>query len=151
MIIGVPKEVKESEYRVGLVPSGVKALVTGGHEVIVESHAGEGSGIKDEDYQKEGAKIASSAREVYQVADMIIKVKEPMPEEWNLLKEGEFYSILYSFMEIDCNRKTFTNTYAIEKKKDGEVVWKGHIPAKPNMPIPPDSLIQNEYELVCIN
>jgi hypothetical protein len=66
------------------------------------------------------------------------------------VKEGEVYSILYSFIEIDCALKTFTNTYAIEKKKDGEVVWKGHIPAKPNIPIPPDSIILKEYEFVCI-
>ncbi len=97
MIIGVPKEVKESEYRVGLVPSGVKTLVLAGHTVLVESHAGEGSGIKDENYIKEGAKIASSASEVYQLADMIIKVKEPMPEEWNLMKGGQ---ILFCFLHL---------------------------------------------------
>ncbi len=97
MIIGVPREIKESEYRVGLVPSGVKALVLAGHTVLVETHAGEGSGIKDEDYLKEGAKIASSCREVYQVADMIVKVKEPMSEEWDLLREGQ---ILFCFLHL---------------------------------------------------
>lgn len=68
-----------------------------GHTVIVEGHAGEGSGINDENYLNEGAKIASSCKEVYQVADMIIKVKEPMPEEWNLLREGH---ILFCYLHL---------------------------------------------------
>ncbi|HLE25617.1 MAG TPA: surface-adhesin E family protein [Thermodesulfobacteriota bacterium] len=66
------------------------------------------------------------------------------------VKEGEIYSILHSFIEIDCAKKTFTNPYAIEKKKDGQVVWRGHIPARPDIPIPPDSIIEREFEFVCI-
>jgi alanine dehydrogenase len=77
MIIGVPKEIKDHETRVGLVPSGVTALREAGHEVLVETHAGEGSSLTDEEYAEAGAWILDTAAEVWQLADLIVKVKEP--------------------------------------------------------------------------
>ena len=77
MIIGVPKEIKEKEFRVGIVPSGVKALVQAGHTVLIEQGAGLGSGIADAQYRAAGAGLAPSAVEVWAKADLIMKVKEP--------------------------------------------------------------------------
>jgi alanine dehydrogenase len=82
MIIGVPKEIKDHETRVGLVPSGVTALREAGHEVLVETHAGDGSSLPDSDYAEAGAKILSSAAEVWQRADLVVKVKEPQKAEY---------------------------------------------------------------------
>ena len=87
MIIGVPKELKDHESRVGIVPSGVKALVDAGHRVLVESRAGELSSIDDEDYKQAGAQIVGSAAEVWQKADMVVKVKEPIPSEFQHLRK----------------------------------------------------------------
>ena len=97
MIVGIPKEVKKHEYRVGIVPSGVKALVSNNHKVIIQKGAGLGSGIADEEYQAAGAQIMGTGKAVYSNAEMIIKVKEPLPEEYGLLKEGQ---ILYTFLHL---------------------------------------------------
>lgn len=97
MIIGVPREIKNHEARVSLVPAGVKALVDSGHKVIVETSAGEGSGISDKEYLKAGAVIRRSATNIYAEAEMIIKVKEPLPQEYDLLGEGQ---ILYTFLHL---------------------------------------------------
>ena len=79
MIIGVPKEVKNHEYRVGMVPASVGELARRGHQVIVETGAGVGIGASDASYEKRGATIAQNAHEVFKKADMIVKVKEPQP------------------------------------------------------------------------
>lgn len=97
MIIGVPKEIKTSENRVGLVESGVKALVREGHKVFVEKDAGVGSGITNQMYEKAGAEILDTKKEVYAKADMIIKVKEPLPEEYIMLREDQ---ILYTYLHL---------------------------------------------------
>ena len=97
MIVGIPKEVKKHEYRVGIVPSGVKALVDSNHKVIIQKGAGLGSGITDEEYQAAGAQIMGTAKAVYGNAEMIMKVKEPLPEEYELLKEGQ---ILYTYLHL---------------------------------------------------
>ena len=81
MIVGVPKEIKNHEYRVGLVPSSVRELVSRGHQVMIETMAGEGIGISDENFQQAGANIVADADTVFQKADMIIKVKEPQEIE----------------------------------------------------------------------
>lgn len=96
MIIGVPKEIKNNENRVGLTPSGVSAFKNNGHEVWVQSSAGTGSGFVDEDYQKAGAKIVYSGKEAWS-ADMIVKVKEPLPEEYGYFREGQ---ILYTYLHL---------------------------------------------------
>jgi alanine dehydrogenase len=93
MRIGVPKEIKIQEYRVGMIPAGVHAFVSRGHEVLVQSGAGLGSGLSDADYAAAGAQIAPDAAAVYGWADMIMKVKEPIAPEYGLLREGQ---ILYT-------------------------------------------------------
>jgi alanine dehydrogenase len=97
MIIGVPKEIKNHEYRVGLVPAGVRALVRFGHTVFIQAEAGAGSGITDEEFILAGAQILSTAAEVYQRAEMIIKVKEPLAVEFPLLQEGQ---ILFTYLHL---------------------------------------------------
>jgi alanine dehydrogenase len=97
MKIGVPKEIKVHEYRVGLTPSSVREAVAHGHSVIVQAQAGAGIGASDEDYRKAGAEIASSAEDVFQRADMIVKVKEPQAAERKLLREGQ---VLFTYLHL---------------------------------------------------
>src|SRR6201996_5792786 len=88
MIIGVPKEIKDHETRVGITPAGVKALTEAGHKVLVETHAGELSAFTDDDYQAAGAEIVGSAHNVWGLAEMIVKVKEPIAKEYGFYREG---------------------------------------------------------------
>src|ERR1700733_787166 len=97
MIIGVPKEVKDHETRVGLVPSGATALREAGHDVLVETHAGEGSTISDEEFVHAGAAIAPSATEVWAKADLVVKVKEPQPGEYPFLRQG---LVLFTYLHL---------------------------------------------------
>jgi alanine dehydrogenase len=99
MIIGIPKEIKEHEYRVSATPDGVEGLVKEGHRLIVERSAGSGSGFSDDDYLQAGAEI-SDRREVFAASELIIKVKEPLPEEYDLLKEGQ---ALFTFLHLASN------------------------------------------------
>jgi alanine dehydrogenase len=88
MIIGVPKEVKDHEARVGLLPSGAKALVESGHRVLVETGAGLGSSLPDEDYREAGAEIVPTAEALWSACDLVVKVKEPQPSEYPFLRPG---------------------------------------------------------------
>ncbi len=97
MIVGLPKEVKDNEYRVGLVPAGVKALSSAGHTVLIETAAGDGSGITDEEYTAAGGQIVDTAAEVWSRADMIVKVKEPIASEYNLMRDG---LILFTYLHL---------------------------------------------------
>jgi len=97
VIIGVPKEVKVREYRVAMVPAGVRRLVEHGHKVLVEHLAGEGSGIPDEAYRQAGAHIVKSAEEVWGEAEMIVKVKEPIEKEYGLIKPNH---IIYTYLHL---------------------------------------------------
>ncbi|HUR41378.1 MAG TPA: alanine dehydrogenase, partial [Verrucomicrobiae bacterium] len=97
MRVGVPKEIKNHEYRVGLTPAGVRELRARGHEVLVEKRAGEGIGLTDDQYVRAGAKIAPSAKEVFSRADMIVKVKEPQPGECKMLREGQ---VLFTYLHL---------------------------------------------------
>lgn len=97
MIIGVPKEIKISENRVGMTEAGVRQLVKEGHTVFVEKDAGIGSGITNEQYEKAGAQLLGTKKEVYAKADMIVKVKEPLPDEYELMKENQ---ILYTYLHL---------------------------------------------------
>ncbi len=97
MIIGVPKEIKESEHRVGMTPSGVQTLIQNGHDVYVQNSAGQGSGHSDEDYSNVGAKLLETIEDVYETAEMIIKVKEPLKKEYSLIKEGQ---IIYTYFHF---------------------------------------------------
>lgn len=97
MIVGVPKETKLDEYRVGLLPVGAEELTRAGHTVLIESGAGEGSGLADQDYVDNGAEIVATAKEVFERSDMIIKVKEPQEDEFPLLKKGQIVFTYFHF------------------------------------------------------
>lgn len=101
MKIGIPKEIKNNENRVGMTPAGVAELVKHGHEVFVQHTAGESSGFADQEYEKMGAKILPTIEDVYQAADMIIKVKEPIESEYNLVKEGQ---LVFTYFHFACSR-----------------------------------------------
>jgi alanine dehydrogenase len=97
MIIGVPKEIKNNENRVAMTPAGVQALVSAGHQVVLEANAGSGSGFSDESYRAAGADILSEAKQVWESAEMIVKVKEPLPEEYKYFREN---LILFTFLHL---------------------------------------------------
>lgn len=97
MIIGVPKEVKENEYRVALLPFGVDDLVSMGHQVLVETSAGEGAGVGDEEYVSHGAQLLPHAADIFGRADLILKVKEPMPEEIAMIRENQIVFTYFHF------------------------------------------------------
>ena len=97
MRIGVPKEIKNHEYRVGLIPAVVHALGAHGHQVVVEQGAGLGSGIQDGEYVAAGATMLASADEVWKTAEMVVKVKEPQPAEWARLRDGQ---ILFTYLHL---------------------------------------------------
>lgn len=97
MIIGVPKEIKDHEFRVSVTPDGVQALSAAGHTVWVESSAGEGSGFSDEDYRKAGARLAGSHAQAFQEAELIVKVKEPQPPEYPLFRSGQ---VLFTYLHL---------------------------------------------------
>lgn len=97
MIIGIPKEIKNHEYRVGLIPSSVAELISNGHKVFVETQAGGGIGFEDEDYTRVGAEILPDAVSIFNIAEMIVKVKEPQPVECEMLREGQ---ILFTYLHL---------------------------------------------------
>jgi alanine dehydrogenase len=97
MIIGVPKEIKTNEYRVALVPAGSEALISAGHQVLVERGAGVGAGFEDEAYTATGAELVDTADEVWQRAEMIVKVKEPIQVEWPRMRDGQ---IIFTYMHF---------------------------------------------------
>ena len=97
MRIGVPKEIKNNEFRVGVTPGSAREYVARGHEVYVETNAGAGIGAEDSVYEAAGAKILSTAKEVFDIAEMVVKVKEPQPSEWAQLREGQ---ILYTYLHL---------------------------------------------------
>jgi alanine dehydrogenase len=101
MLIGVPKEIKTNENRVGMVPSGAEAFVRDGHTVIVETGAGEGSGFSDSDYTAVGAEIAATAADVWSRADMIVKVKEPIAREWPMMRAGQ---VMYTYFHFAADK-----------------------------------------------
>lgn len=101
MIIGCPKEIKKHEYRVAITPNGVYSLVSAGHKVLVERDAGIGSGFKNSDYEEAGA-IIIDRNEIFQESELIVKVKEPLPEEYDLIKEG---SAIFTYLHLASNRE----------------------------------------------
>lgn len=127
MIIGVPKEIKISENRVGMTEAGVRQLVKEGHSLFVEKDAGVGSGISNEQYERAGAKILATKAEIYAKADMIVKVKEPLPDEFPMLKENQ---ILYTYLHLAaepkltkvlCERKVKSVAYETIQLADGSL------------------------------
>jgi len=97
MLIGVPKEIKTDEYRVGLIPSTITELVASGHEVEVETHAGEGAGISDDEYAAAGAHVVATAAEIFQRAELIVKVKEPLKAERKQLRRGQ---MIFTYLHL---------------------------------------------------
>ncbi len=127
MIIGVPKEIKISENRVGMTEAGAKQLVKEGHTIYVEKDAGVGSGITNDQYERAGAKIFETKKEIYAKADMIMKVKEPLPDEYELLRENQ---ILYTYLHLAaeprltkvlCERKVKAVAYETIQNDDGSL------------------------------
>jgi alanine dehydrogenase len=97
MKIGLPKEIKDNEYRVGLTPAGVQALATAGHEVYVQKTAGEGSGFSDDQYVKAGGKLLDTADDIWKTGDMIVKVKEPIAPEYPRMRENQ---LLFTYLHL---------------------------------------------------
>jgi alanine dehydrogenase len=102
VIVGLPKEIKDNEYRVGLTPAGVRALSDAGHQVIVEKSAGEGSGFDNALYEKAGAQLIDSADDVWAKAEMIVKVKEPIAPEYSRMREGQ---LLFTYLHLAPDRE----------------------------------------------
>jgi len=127
MKIGCPREIKSHEYRVGLTPAGAKSFVEKGHQVYVEKGAGEGAGLKDEDYTAAGAQLVDTAEEVWERGDLIIKVKEPMPPEHGRMRPGQ---IIYTFFHFAADeeltracldKKISAVTYETVQEADGSL------------------------------
>jgi alanine dehydrogenase len=97
MIVGVPKEIKTDEYRVAMIPVGVEELTRAGHKVLIQESAGLGSGISDEEYAGNGAEIVADAADLWKRADLVVKVKEPLPEEWPHLRPGQIVFTYFHF------------------------------------------------------
>ena len=106
MIIGVPKEIKTEENRVAVVPGGVETLAAGGHTVVIEQNAGAGSGFGDLDYERAGATVASTHEQVFLESDLILKVKEPLPSEYPLLRQGQ---VLFTYLHLAASESLTTS------------------------------------------
>ena len=119
MIVGVPKEIKVREFRVGMVPAGVRALTAGGHKVLVEANAGLGSGIPDAEYTRVGAEMVATADEVWKRSEMIVKVKEPIAPEYARMQEGQ---IVYTYFHLAGVDPELTRT--LVKKKVSAVAYE---------------------------
>ena len=118
MIIGVPKEIKEGENRVAITPAGVHTLARKGHTVLVEENAGRASGLTDDEYIREGARMVSASKDIFSGADLVVKVKEPLPAEWPLLREGQ---ILFTYLHLASSEKL---TRALLEKKSIAVAYE---------------------------
>ncbi|MYZ39303.1 alanine dehydrogenase, partial [Streptomyces sp. SID4917] len=101
MLVGIPREVKNNEFRVAITPAGVHELVSQGHEVVIERNAGVGSSITDEEFGAAGARILAGADEVWAAADLLLKVKEPVAEEYHRLRKGQ---TLFTYLHLAASR-----------------------------------------------
>jgi alanine dehydrogenase len=113
MIVGVPKEIKNNESRVGMTPAGVFELVKNNHTVYIQSNAGEGSGFLNDDYQKAGAIILDTIDQVYAISEMIVKVKEPIPEEYELIQEGQILFTYFHFASSETLTRAMLKVKAV--------------------------------------
>lgn len=129
MIVGVPKEIKNKENRVSMVVAGVRALAHAGHTVLVQAGAGLGAGITDQEYASAGATIVETAKDVFGKADMIVKVKEPLPEEYDLLREGQ---ILYTYLHLAADERL---TKALLERKIVGIAYETIQPADHSLPL----------------
>ena len=127
MIVGVPKEIKANENRVALQPSGVEMLRQNGHKVLIETNAGLGSGFEDNDYKDAGAQILATSKEIFEKADMIMKVKEPLPKEYGLIREEQIVFTYFHFAaskeltEAIMKTKCVAIAYETIEKADGSL------------------------------
>jgi len=127
MNIGIPKEIKTNEYRVGILPVGVEMLIEAGHRVYIEKGAGIGSGIGDDEYQASGAKILESAQEIYSKSEMIVKIKEPQATEYDFLRPGLTVFTYFHFAadhaltKAMLERKIIAFAYETLQKENGEL------------------------------
>jgi alanine dehydrogenase len=101
VIVGIPREVKDSEYRVAATPEGVRELTRAGHEVLVEDGAGGGSSIPQERYERAGAKIVPAPADVWSAAELVLKVKEPVAQEYERMREGQ---VLFTYLHLAASR-----------------------------------------------
>ncbi|MGA7055340.1 MAG: alanine dehydrogenase, partial [Mycobacterium sp.] len=101
MRVGIPTETKNNEFRVAITPAGVAELTRRGHEVLIEAGAGEGSAIADADFKTAGAQLITTAEQVWSDADLLLKVKEPMPAEYGLLRRSQ---ILFTYLHLAASR-----------------------------------------------
>jgi alanine dehydrogenase len=129
MIVGVPKEIKRDEYRIAMLPVGVDSMVRAGHTVLVEKNAGMGSGLPDEAYSAEGAEMVDSREEIFARAEMIIKVKEPQPDEFPLIREGQ---ILFTYFHFAADREL---TEAMIKSKCSCVAYETLVDSQGRLPL----------------
>src|SRR5207253_7025205 len=102
MIVGVPKEIKQDEYRVAMLPVGVEELVRRGHKVLIEAGAGTGSGLPDSDYSQAGAELIEGPGAIFSRADMIVKVKEPQKSEIALIRKGQ---VVFTYFHLAADRE----------------------------------------------
>ena len=129
MIVGVPREIKSDEYRVAMLPVGVEELTRRGHQVVVEAGAGLGSGLPDHDYLRHGCEMVGSAEEVYARADMIVKVKEPQPSEWTLMREGQ---VVFTYFHFAADREL---TEAVLNTKCSAVAYETLVDDQGRLPL----------------
>ncbi len=129
MVIGVPKEIKTNENRVALLPVGASTLIKNGHTVLVETNAGVGSGFSDESYKEVGAEIISTAKEVFEKADMIMKVKEPIAPEYDLIREGQ---VLFTYFHFAASQEL---TEAMMKSKCVAIAYETVQKADKSLPL----------------
>ena len=127
MLVGIPKEIKNNENRVAITPAGVRAMIKFGHEVFVQADAGAGSGISDDRYTAEGAKILKDAKDIWDKTDMVVKVKEPLPEEYSFFRKGQ---ILFTYLHLAAeseltkallDKKVTAVAYETVQKDDGSL------------------------------
>jgi alanine dehydrogenase len=128
MIVGVPKEIKTDEYRVAMIPVGVEELTRAGHRVLIQTGAGQGSGISDDQYAMHGAEIVATPADIWRQADLIVKVKEPLPQEWPLLHPGQMIFTYFHFAADEKLTRAMLHSsitaIAYETIKDG----RGNLP-----------------------
>ncbi len=129
MIVGVPKEIKTDEYRVAMIPVGVEELTRAGHKVLIQSGAGQGSGISDDQYAQNGAEIIPDAASIWQRADLIVKVKEPLIQEWPLMHAGQIVFTYFHFAADEALTK------AVMKSGITAVAYETIKDARGNLPL----------------
>jgi alanine dehydrogenase len=129
MIVGILKEIKTEENRVCMTPAGVEVMIHNGHEVLVETNAGAGSGFTDEAYVNAGARMIATAKEIFATADMVMHVKEPLPPEYDLIREGQ---IVFTYLHLAADE---TQTHALIKSKSVNIAYETIQKADGSLPL----------------